>query len=624
MIEVKEWLDSEDLFPRIIDFGDASRPIDDSNIDFQGSAIQCEQDLPQFLILGSLEKGSFVYSQSEHHTSWEARWRGFDPDSFVAIGWDICNGWAITVTWFGSILAQVETKADESFLNALQKAVQFEKNVFKNPGHLPFRFIPDGLTEGVWNEVKRKHYIATESKYELPDLPFGKRVAVYIPIHVKNLRRASEIYQKAAAQMSGGSQAVAFFTELPYYQKDFLSGEKLLSPMDLWELTGALIPKCMLPSPYRHAFVRHGYVLRVCCAFCDLSKLSSLDELCIHRFALDSFCLPEEDRNASLLSPNPTIAGNTFWNGNYESIFPLSLKGRGQLSKVKEGLQQAEAASLKAQKLALALMTAKNTCRGSDTKEAGPAFVFYNLRCTYYKVLWSTSLHDALATPGMFHVLLGTLSYSDWCPLIEMLGYFDQGKKEEELVFLQISPLGFKNNPMGRINTQKALNTEDLKTLGNRFWDPWDENYTYWTYEFFFGSEIAPEAAQSWLQSFYSDPDDFLSMIASDIVAWHQFYNDYDKLLLIGAGNEDLEDIEPQIAVPWMINRCLSSAAFDDLKNLGKIWQTLEQKLRPKSTDFTLQEASEFLAAKCPRYQIMDPATWRTDESKANSRALCR
>ena len=564
-----------------------------------------------------MEKGSFVYSQSEHHTSWEARWRGFDPDSFVAIGWDSCNGWSITVTWFGSILAQVEAKADESLLCAIQKAVHFEKNVFKNPGHLPFRFIPDGHTEGVWNKVKRKHYIPTESKYELPDLPFGKRVAVYIPIHVSNLRRACEVYQSAAAQMSGGAQAVAFFSDLSYYQKDFLSGEKLLNPMELWELTGALVPGCMLPSPYRRSFVRHGYILRVYCAFCDLSKLSSLDALCIHRFALDSFCLPEEDRDASLVSPKPNSAGNTLWNSNYRSLLSFSLKEGTQPTQVREGLQQAETASLQAKKMALALMAADKTCRGSAVQEESPTFVVYNLGYPYSDVLWRISLRDALAIPGKFHVLLGTISYSNWCPMIEMLGYFDQGKKEEELVFLQLSPIGFKNNPMGRINTQKALNKEEIKTLGNYLWDPWDEDYTYWTYEFFFGSEIAPEAAQPWLQSFYSDPDDFLSMIASDIyVAWHEFYNDYDKLLLIGAGDEDLEDIEPQIAVPWMINRFMSSAVFDDLKNLGKIWQKLEQKFRPNSTDFTLREASEFLAAKCPRYQIMDPKTWSTDSSK--------
>ena len=243
--------------------------------------------------------------------------------------------------------------------------------------------------------------------------------------------------------------------------------------------------------------------------------------------------------------------------------------------------------------------------------------MFYNLENPYSGTLWRTSLQDALATPGKFHVLLGTLSYDYWCPQIQMLGYFDQGKKEEELVCLLLLRKGFYNRPIGRINTEKTLNKEDIKTLGIHIWDPWEEDYTYWTYEFFFGSEIAPEAAQPWLQYFYSDPDDFLSMIASNnYVAWHQFYNDYYKLLLIGVGDIDLEDVDPKIAVPWMIHRCLSNAVFDDLKNLGRIWQSVEQSSPPQNTDFTLREASEFLAAKCPRYQIMDPKTWSTDSSK--------
>lgn len=616
MIELKEWHGCDDHFPRVIDFGKTSHPADNIKINFQGSDIQCVQDLPQFLILGNLEKESFHYCEDEHHTRWDARWRGFDPESFVEVSWDSNDGWSITITWFGSVLAQVNTKEAESFADALKLAVNFEKNVFNNPGHLSFECFSDGLKKTIWS-TPQFFWKESNGELQLPELPFGKRVVAYIPIHAMNLRRASEIYQEAAAEMLGGSEADAIFSELTYYQKDVLAGEKLLSAMDLWKLTGALVPGCMLPSPHRCSFVRHGYVLRICCAFCDLSKLSALNALCIKRLGLSSFYLPEEFRRYRFTAPEPTISGKTFFAAASRNLRRYPEKKAGKPSRLEAALQQAEAASLQAKKLALALMKPNQTLRSASLEEDdGPAFVFYNQQYPYAAQLWRTSLQDGLNTPGPFHVLLGAFSYDDWAPCIRLLGYFDHGLKEEELVLLELISTGFYDQPLGRINTQKTLSQKDIKTLGKCFGDPKTAEYTLWTYEFFFGQEITHDAAVAWARYFYDDESEerFCPVACDQYLAWKYFSHDYEKLLRFTDEWNGDEEVDASVAVPWMINRCTTEAVFDDLKIFGKIWQTKERIYPPKSTAFTLRDASMFLAAKCPRYQIMDPKTWSESE----------
>lgn len=66
--------------------------------EFNPKAVQCVQDLPPYLVMGSLDENSFMQANG----NWSARWQGTDHNSYLAMEYELARSeYTITQCWHG-------------------------------------------------------------------------------------------------------------------------------------------------------------------------------------------------------------------------------------------------------------------------------------------------------------------------------------------------------------------------------------------------------------------------------------------------------------------------------------------------------------------------------------------
>jgi hypothetical protein len=145
--------------------------------EFNPKAVQCAQDLPPYLVMGSLDECSFIQTNG----NWSARWQGTDPDSYLTMEYVLERSqYTIAQYWHG-INGGISMYRDHVPLPViLGQALNHE--------------FPQEWDKRAGQELTEKYAMtylprmkSVPSFFGIPD---GFFVTIAIPVHVSALREA--------------------------------------------------------------------------------------------------------------------------------------------------------------------------------------------------------------------------------------------------------------------------------------------------------------------------------------------------------------------------------------------------------------------------------------------------
>lgn len=145
--------------------------------DFNPKAVNNARDLPPYLVMGSLDEGSFNLSQG----NWSARWQGTDPGTYLTIEYELARTqYTITQFWHGIDGGTSRYRDHIPLPVIVGQALNFE---FPNAW--------DTLAGAYFPEKYSLTYLPRmKSVPGIFGIPDGFFVTIAIPVHVSELDRA--------------------------------------------------------------------------------------------------------------------------------------------------------------------------------------------------------------------------------------------------------------------------------------------------------------------------------------------------------------------------------------------------------------------------------------------------